>query len=66
MKRHLIDFAVLATLITRGDQLAGQMSRRDRELLKNAIGAIRMDGTIIPMIEGADLGIERLLVALSA
>ncbi|TDW31412.1 hypothetical protein [Cryobacterium psychrophilum] len=66
VKRHLIDFAVLTTLITRGDQLAGQTSKRDRELLKNAIGAIRMDGTIITTIDGADLGIERLLVALSA
>lgn len=65
-KRHLIDFAVLSTLITRGDQLATQMTDRDRRRLGNAIGAIRLDGTIIPAVDGADLGIERLIVALSA
>ncbi|TFD20837.1 hypothetical protein [Cryobacterium sp. TMT2-23] len=66
VKRHLIDFAVLSTLVTRGDQLAVQMSKRDRQLLGNAIGAIRMDGTIVPAIDGADLGIERLTIALNA
>ncbi|TFB48253.1 hypothetical protein [Cryobacterium tagatosivorans] len=66
VKRHLIDFAVLTTLIARGDLLAAQITKRDRERLKNAVGAIRMDGTIIPAIDGSDLGIERLLVALSA
>ena len=66
VKRHLIDFAVLSTLVTRGDQLAVQMSKRDRQLLGNAIGAIRMDGTIVPAIDGADLGIERLPIALNA
>ena len=66
VKRHLIDFAVLSTLIARGDLLAAQITKRDRERLKNAIGAIRMDGTIIPAIDGSDLGIERLLVALGA
>jgi hypothetical protein len=42
-----------------------QMSKRDRQLLGNAIGAIRMDGTIIPAIDGADLGVERLTAAAS-
>lgn len=66
VKRHLLDFAVLSTLITRGDQLVAQMSDRDRRRLGNAIAAIRADGTIIPAIDGADTGIDRLIVALNA
>lgn len=65
VKRHLIDFAVLSTLITRSDQLGSQMSKRDRQRLNNAIGRIRLDGTIISAVEGADEGIKRLSVALS-
>lgn len=66
VKRHLIDFAVLSTLITRGDQLASQMNAKDRRRLGNAIGRIRTDGTIIPAVVGADEGIARLIVALNA
>ena len=66
MKRHLIDFAVLSTLIARGDLLAADTIPRDCRWLRNAIGAIRLDGAIIPAIDGADLGIERLIVALNA
>lgn len=66
VKRHLIDFAVLSTLVTRGDRLATAMTPKDRRRLGNAIGALRLDGTIVPAIDGADLGLERLVVALNA
>ena len=43
-----------------------QLSKRDRQLLGNTFGAIRRDGTLIPAIDGADLGVERLAIALNA
>jgi hypothetical protein len=65
-QRHLIDFAVLSTLIRRGDQLSTSMTSRDRARLGNAIGALRIDGTIIPSIDGAAAGLQRLTIAMNA
>ena len=64
-QRHLIDFAVLSALIRRSDQLSMNMTNRDRTRLGNAIGALIVDGTIIPSIEGADAGLQRLTIALN-
>lgn len=42
------------------------MTARDRGRLGHAIGALPIDGTIIPAVDGADVGIERLTIAMHA
>jgi hypothetical protein len=42
------------------------MTSRDRARLGNAIGALRIDGTIIPSIDGAAAGLQRLTIAMNA
>lgn len=65
-QRHLTDFAILTTLISRSDQLAKRMNERDRRRLGNAIAALRANSTIIPAIDGAAAGIDRLMVVYNA
>lgn len=62
--RHLVDFAVLATLLRPSDHvdLAG---RRDREHLEAALGAMIADPRSWAGVEGADAGIARLRLALA-
>jgi len=62
--RHLLDFAVLATLLRPADRidLAG---RRDREHLHGALAALAADTRSRASVDGADEGLARLRLALA-
>lgn len=61
--RHLVDFAVLSTLVRRGDQI-GSAGPRDRVHLDNALGALANDPRLVATVEGGAQGIERVRLAL--
>lgn len=62
--RHLIDFAVLTTLIRPSDAV-NEAGRRDRSYLEALIGAMTADRRTWAGVEGADDGLARLRLALS-
>ncbi len=62
--RHLIDFAVLTTLIRPSDAV-GEAGRRDREHLETMLAALAADRRTWAGVEGADDGIARLRLALA-
>jgi len=62
--RHLIDFAVLATLIRPSDAVH-EAGRRDREYLGTMLAALAADRRAWAGVEGADDGIARLHLALA-
>lgn len=62
--RHLIDFAVLTTLIRPSDAVH-EARRRDREHLGSALAALEADRRAWAGVEGAEAGIARLRLALA-
>ncbi len=62
--RHLIDFAVLTTLIRPSDAV-GEARRRDREHLETMLAALAADRRTWAGVEGTDDGIARLRLALA-
>lgn len=62
-RRHLIDFAVLATLVQPGDNLA-QSTHRDRHHLGRALGALAAAPDVVASVEGAAVGLARVRLAL--
>lgn len=63
--RHLIDFAVLATLIRPSDAVH-TAGRRDREHLGSALAALGTDRRVWSSVDGAEEGIARLRLALAS
>jgi hypothetical protein len=61
--RHLIDFAVLTTLIRPSDAVH-EAGRRDREYLGSVLGALQADRRAWAGVDGAEAGIARLRLAL--
>lgn len=61
--RHLVDFAVLTTLLRPSDHV-DQAGRRDREHLVAALAALAADPRNWAGVEGAEAGIARLRLAL--
>jgi len=62
--RHLIDFAVLTTLIRPSD-VVHEAGRRDRERLGTMLAALAADRRTWAGVDGADDGIARLHLALA-
>ncbi|HLR94450.1 MAG TPA: hypothetical protein VK053_07995 [Jiangellaceae bacterium] len=62
-ERHLLDFALLTTLIAPAD-MVGQAGERDRKRLRAAIDALRGSPRTMAKIEGSDIGLARLELAL--
>jgi len=62
--RHLVDFAVLTTLLRPSDRV-DQAGRRDREHLQAALAALAADPRSWAGIDGAEAGIARLRLALA-
>lgn len=61
--RHILDFALLSTLIAPADKVH-QADARDRKYLEGAIRAIRGSPRTLAMVEGAETGLTRLELAL--
>jgi hypothetical protein len=59
-ERHLIDFAVLASLISRSDRIAEQMTTRDRRRLVSMLGALATSRGRWVSVTGADRGVAVL------
>jgi hypothetical protein len=64
-RRHLIDLAVLTTLLRAEDRIGSRITPRDRYHLINAVGALRSQREIWIGIEGAERGVDRLSRVLS-
>lgn len=62
--RHLVDFAVLTTLLRPSDGV-DQAGRRDREYLEAALAALAGDPRSWAGVDGAEEGIARLRLALA-
>lgn len=62
--RHLVDLAVLTTLLRPGDRV-DQAGRRDREYLDAAIAALVADPRSWAGVDGSEAGIARLRLALA-
>lgn len=58
--RHLTDFAVLAAMIQRSDNLAATLKRRDLEHLRPTLADLRTRPELIATIAGADRGVDVL------
>lgn len=58
--RHLIDFAVLAAMIQRSDELATTLKRRDLEHLRPTLTDLRARPGLIATVTGADRGVDVL------
>ena len=58
--RHLLDLAILATLITARDQLVRTLTSRDRSYLRNALAAMDESRPMWTGIEGSEEGFARL------
>lgn len=66
-QRHLEDFAVLASMLRPADMPAGEpISNLELTRMRSAVGHLRVDTTAIrARIEGAEDGLERLVLRLS-
>ena len=62
--RHLVDFAVLTTLLRPSDRV-DQAGRRDREYLEAALAALAADPRTWAGVDGAAEGVARLRLALA-
>lgn len=62
--RHLVDFAVLTTLLRPSDGV-DQAGRRDREYLDAALAALAADTRTWVGVDGSEAGIARLRLALA-
>jgi len=62
--RHLVDFAVLTTLLRPSDRV-DRAGRRDREYLEAALAALAADPRSWAGVDGAEVGIARLRLALA-
>jgi hypothetical protein len=58
--RHLVDFAVLASMVSRSDSIADQVTRRDRQYLYPLLSALGENRSLWVMIEDAERGIDVL------
>jgi hypothetical protein len=59
-ERHLIDFAILASLIARSDRIADQLTVRDRRRLVSVIGVLSSFRSRWVGVSGADRGVAVL------
>lgn len=58
--RHLPDLAALAAMIRRTDNLAGQLTARDREHLQVGLAGLKMNRALWVGIDGAERGVDVL------
>lgn len=56
--RHLIDFATLASMVTRTDHIDEGLTRSDRRYLSRAVAALDEKRSLWAMVEGAERGID--------
>lgn len=56
--RHLVDFAVLASMVSRSDSIADQVTRRDRQYLRPMLSALGENRSLWVMVEDAERGID--------
>lgn len=63
--RHVIDFAVLLSMVTRSDLAADQITKTDATYLSNMTAILRLSRELWAHLEGAEDGMARLSLALS-
>ena len=56
--RHLVDFAVLASMVTRSDGIADHVTPRDRKHLGPMLSALRTHRSLWAMLDGAERGVD--------
>jgi hypothetical protein len=56
--RHLIDFATLASMLTRTDHINEGLTRPDRKYLSRAVAALDEKRSLWVMVEGAERGVD--------
>lgn len=56
--RHLVDFAVLTSMVSRSDAIADQVTQRDRQHLLPVLLALDEDRSLWAMVDGAERGID--------
>ena len=59
-QRHIIDFAVLSTLVNRSDHLASAFTKRDKAYLRPVLAECARRPELTVQIEGADRGLDAL------
>lgn len=64
-QRHLIDLAVLSTLLQPGDTFDG-LAGRDRDRARQGLMALEAHVAVVASVEGGAAGVERLRLALDA
>ena len=63
-RRHVQDLAILSTIIRRRDDFS-VYTTRDTQRVRNAIGRVAVDRSIIALIDNAEAGLDRLRLALN-
>ena len=56
--RHLVDFAVLASMVSRSDGIADHVTQRDRQHLLPVLLALDENRPLWAMVDGAERGID--------
>lgn len=56
--RHLVDFAVLASMVSRSDGIADHVTQRDRQYLRPMLSALGENRSLWAMVDGAERGID--------
>ena len=56
--RHLVDFAILASMVTRSDGIADHVTQRDRQHLRPMLSALGAHRSLWAMVDGAERGID--------
>ena len=56
--RHLVDFAVLASMVTRSDGIADHVTSRDRRNLRSVLSALDAKRSLWTMVDGAERRVD--------